>query len=75
MGKKIVVDANGKQVSQDSTKAAFIYNEGDERLDKFRAAVKDRDRLARGLPVENSDAARATADEDGTVERVERKRA
>jgi hypothetical protein len=73
VSKLVFVDANGKKVAEGSEEAAFQFQEGDERLDKFRTAVKNREAIRAGRPIPDSDAGRAEED-DGTVERVERKR-
>lgn len=74
MGKKVFVDNDGNSVGEGSDKAAFIFNEGDDRLDKFRNARKARAAIAAGKPDPRAGANRsADADDDGSVERVGKK--
>lgn len=74
MAKKVYLDADGKAMSAGSPDAAWIFSEGDVRIEKFRTAIAGRKAVAAGKPIPGSEAALAAGEEDGTVERVERKR-
>lgn len=71
MSKKVYVNADGKAVGEGSADAAFVFNEGDARLDKFRAAADAR--KAAGKPDPRASGRDAAADDDGSVERVAKK--
>ena len=71
MAKKVVVNADFKPVGEGSADAAFIFNADDERLDKARRAAEARKALEAGKPDPRLAEAR-DADDDGSVERVER---
>lgn len=65
MSKLVYVDKNGNKVAEGSPESAFQFHEGDERLDKFKAAAK-----ANAKASGNAAPAAEPEASDGSTERV-----